>query len=107
MLDYGCGAGNVTEKIAKLNPEKLVGIDISEVSVKRAIEKAKDQNLLIEYSVDNCENTKLNEKTFDLSVKNPNLPEEAPLKEPKEILAEIENLDSETKSLLKSIKDLL
>jgi type I restriction enzyme M protein len=49
----------------------------------------------------------LNEKTFDLSVKNPNLPEEAPLKEPKEILAEIENLDSETKSLLKSIKDLL
>jgi ubiquinone/menaquinone biosynthesis C-methylase UbiE len=66
VLDYGCGAGNVTEKIAKLNPEKLVGIDISEVSVKRAIEKAKDQNLLIEYSVDNCENTKLNEKTFDL-----------------------------------------
>ena len=49
----------------------------------------------------------LNEETFDLSVKNPNLPEEAPLKEPKEILAEIENLDSETKSLLKSIKDLL
>lgn len=51
--------------------------------------------------------TDLNERTFDLSVKNPNLPEEAPLREPKEILTEIENLDSETMSLLKSIKDLL
>ena len=49
----------------------------------------------------------LNEKTFDLSVKNPNLPEIAPLREPNEILAEIENLDSENKLLLKSIKDLL
>ena len=66
VLDYGCGTGTVTEKIAKLNPEKLIGIDISEVSIKRATENAKDQNLQIEYLVDNCENTKLNEKTFDL-----------------------------------------
>ena len=64
VLDYGCGTGTVTEKIAKLNPEKLIGIDISEVSIKRATENAKDQNLQIEYLVDNCENTKLNEKTF-------------------------------------------
>jgi type I restriction enzyme M protein len=49
----------------------------------------------------------VNEETYDLSVKNPNLPEEAPLRDPKEILAEMESLDSETNSILKSIKDLL
>ena len=49
----------------------------------------------------------INEDTYDLSVKNPNLPEEAPLREPKEILNEMESLDSETNSILKSIKDLL
>jgi|TARA_B100000767_G_C19682099_1_gene500060 ubiquinone/menaquinone biosynthesis C-methylase UbiE len=66
VLDYGCGAGNVTEKIAKLNPKRLVGIDISEVSIEQAIENAKNQNFQIEYSVDNCEHTKFKEKTFDL-----------------------------------------
>jgi len=49
----------------------------------------------------------VNEETYDLSVKNPNLPEEAPLRDPKDILAEMEKLDSETNSILKSIKDLL
>ena len=49
----------------------------------------------------------VNEDTYDLSAKNPNLPEEAPLRDPKEILAEMESLDSETKTILKSIKDLL
>ena len=49
----------------------------------------------------------LNKDTYDLSPKNPNLPEEAPLREPKEILADMERLDSETNSILKSIKDLI
>jgi ubiquinone/menaquinone biosynthesis C-methylase UbiE len=66
VLDYGCGIGSVTEKVAKLNPEKLVGIDISEVSINKAVESAKDLKLHIEYSVDNCENLKLTENTFDL-----------------------------------------
>jgi len=46
-------------------------------------------------------------KTFDLSVKNPNTPEEAPLREPEDILAEMETLDAETAELLKSIKELV
>tara|TARA_B110000285_G_scaffold3695_1_gene3872 strand:+ start:653 stop:1393 length:741 start_codon:yes stop_codon:yes gene_type:complete len=66
VLDYGCGVGSVTQKIAKFNPEKLVGIDISEISISKAIESAKNLKLLIEYSVDNCENTKFKENTFDL-----------------------------------------
>jgi len=49
----------------------------------------------------------INEDTFDLSVKNPNLPEEAPLRSPEDILAEMERLDSETNAVLKSIKGLL
>jgi len=49
----------------------------------------------------------VNEETYDLSVKNPNLPEEAPLRDPKEILKEMEVLDSQTNVILKSIKDFL
>lgn len=49
----------------------------------------------------------INETTFDLSVKNANTPEEAPLRSPEVILAEMENLDVETKYILKSIKELL
>ena len=44
---------------------------------------------------------------FDLSVKNPNTPEEAPLRSPSEILAEMEQLDTENKDILGSIKDLI
>ena len=49
----------------------------------------------------------VDEKTYDLSVKNPNLPEEAPLRDPKEILKEMEILDSQTNVILKSIKEFL
>ena len=45
--------------------------------------------------------------TYDLSVKNPNTPEEAPLRTPDEILAEMEQLDTETKNIMSSIKELL
>ena len=49
----------------------------------------------------------INTDTYDLSVKNPNTPEEAPLRSPKDILAEMERLDGETKSILESIKELI
>lgn len=44
---------------------------------------------------------------FDLSVKNPNAPEEAPLREPAEILTEIALLDQESAKILTEIKELL
>ncbi len=47
------------------------------------------------------------EDTFDLSVKNPNTPEEEPLRSPAEILAELESLDAETAAILKSLKELV
>jgi type I restriction enzyme M protein len=49
----------------------------------------------------------INQDTFDLSVKNPNMPEEAPLKTPEEILKEIAALDAESAEVLKGIKALL
>lgn len=49
----------------------------------------------------------IDENTFDLSVKNPNTPEEAALRSPEEILDEMVYLDKETKSILNSIKELI
>jgi type I restriction enzyme M protein len=49
----------------------------------------------------------LDQETYDLSVKNPNTPEEDPLRSPKEILDEMESLDDETKSIITALKDTL
>jgi len=49
----------------------------------------------------------LDEDTMDLSPKNPNTPEEAPLRSPKEILSEMAKLDKETNTILKSLKELI
>lgn len=49
----------------------------------------------------------LDEETFDLSPKNPNTPEETPLRSPAEILAEMESLDKETATILESLKSLI
>jgi len=49
----------------------------------------------------------INETTLDLSVKNVNTPEEAPLRRPEIILAEIQRLDNETNTILQSLKELI
>ena len=49
----------------------------------------------------------IDQNTFDLSVKNPNTPEEAPLRQPNEILEAIASLDKESETVLKSILDLI
>ena len=49
----------------------------------------------------------INTDTYDLSVKNPNTKEEAPLRDPKEILKEIATLDKESVEALKSIQGLI
>jgi type I restriction enzyme M protein len=49
----------------------------------------------------------IDKETFDLSVKNPNTPEEVALRAPQEILAEMETLDAETNEILQSIKKLI
>ena len=49
----------------------------------------------------------IDDSTFDLSVKNPNTPEEAPLREPQEIISEITALDAESANILENIKGML
>ena len=51
--------------------------------------------------------SKINEKTWDLSVKNPNGNEEVIHRSPAEIIAEIESLDAENQTILNRIKELL
>ena len=45
--------------------------------------------------------------TFDLSAKNPNTPEEAPLRQPNEILKEMAELDKESATILETIKEMI
>lgn len=49
----------------------------------------------------------IGQNSFDLSVKNPNAPEEAALREPEDIIAEIVALDLESAALLENVKDML
>jgi type I restriction enzyme M protein len=51
--------------------------------------------------------TELNEAIWDLSVKNPNAEEEAPLREPQVIIEEIIALDKESEAILGKIQELL
>ncbi len=66
VLDYGCGIGPVIEKVINFNPKKITGIDISEVSIKKAKENLKNYESKINLLVDNCEKTKFNDNKFDL-----------------------------------------
>ena len=49
----------------------------------------------------------VDEETFDLSAKNPNAPEEEPIRPPEQILDEIEKLDAETAEVLAGIQGML
>jgi len=49
----------------------------------------------------------IDQNTFDLSAKNPNTPEEAPLRKPKEILKEMKTLDKESATIFNSILELI
>jgi len=49
----------------------------------------------------------IDQNGYDLSVKNPNAPEEAPLREPAEILEEIATLDAESAKVLDEIRGMV
>ena len=49
----------------------------------------------------------IDQSTYDLSAKNPNTPEVAPLREPSEILKAMAELDKESEDILKTIKGLV
>lgn len=51
--------------------------------------------------------SKLDQATFDLSAKNPNTPEEAPFRQPQDILKSMKGLDEESAKILESILELV
>ena len=66
ILDYGCGVGPVIEKVVKLKPKKITGIDISDISIYKAKEKFVNLGDKVELFVDNCENTTFSNEKFDI-----------------------------------------
>ena len=49
----------------------------------------------------------LDPATYDLSVKNPNAPEEAPLRAPEQIISDMLARDAETAAILEKIRGML
>jgi type I restriction enzyme M protein len=84
--------------LGKTNP--LNDDDLGEFVAFQETFKESDKSWLVEVK-------EIDRETFDLSVKNPNAPEEDPLREPGEILAEISALDAESAEILESIGGML
>ena len=66
VLDYGCGVGPSIIKVSNYEPKKIIGIDISEISIKKAKDRTKDLGSMVEVKVDNCEKTSFENNRFDL-----------------------------------------
>ncbi len=66
VLDYGCGTGSSLKKVIEFEPKKIVGIDISDVSIEKARSNIGSHKDYLELKVDNCEKTKFGENEFDL-----------------------------------------
>ncbi len=89
---------NLSRNLGKGNP--LNEADLAEFVELQKI-KADSKN---SWSVDV---KKIDQKTFDLSVKNPNKGGEVILREPKEILREMKKLDEESEEIFKGIKKII
>jgi len=89
---------NLDRNLGKTNP-------LSEKDLEKFVE--------IQKTKDDSENSwsiqvaDLNQKTFDLSVRNPNGGDEIILREPKEILEEMKKLDQENVLILKEIENII
>ena len=66
VLDYGCGVGPSIIEVSNYEPKKITGIDISEISIKKAKDKTKLLGSMVELKVDNCEKTSFKNNQFDL-----------------------------------------
>ena len=86
---------NLARNLGKTNP--LNEKDLAEF-IKLQKTKADSPN---SWTIDIAD---INQKTFDLSVKNPNRDDEVKLREPKEILKEMERLDKRNKKLLLEVQ---
>tara|TARA_R110002072_G_scaffold224347_4_gene381402 strand:+ start:653 stop:2128 length:1476 start_codon:yes stop_codon:yes gene_type:complete len=84
--------------LGKTNP--LNDDDLKDFVARQASFADSDQSWTV--SIDDIGAT-----TFDLSVKNPNKADEAPLRDPEVIINEIETLDKESEAILEGIRGML
>ncbi|WXT99415.1 MAG: putative type I restriction enzymeP M protein [Catillopecten margaritatus gill symbiont] len=89
---------NLDRNLGKTNP--LNERDLAEFIEFQKTQKSSENAWTVDI-------TKLEKNTVDLSAKNPNTPEEAPLREPKEILENMAELDKESEEILSKIEELL
>jgi len=64
VLDVGCGTGVISLILSEMG-HNVTGIDLSEGMLKRAKEKAYDQNLRAEFRLDDAENLSFENESFD------------------------------------------
>jgi type I restriction enzyme M protein len=89
---------NVGRNMGKTNP--LNDKDLREFVALQSSFTESEKSWLLDQSG-------LDKTTWDLSVKNPNVEEEAPLREPQAIIEEIIALDKESETILGKIQELL
>ncbi|MBS9774979.1 MAG: bifunctional demethylmenaquinone methyltransferase/2-methoxy-6-polyprenyl-1,4-benzoquinol methylase UbiE [Tenacibaculum sp.] len=67
VLDIATGTGDLAIMLASLNPDKIVGLDISEGMLNIAKQKVNEENLseIIEMIVGDSENIPFDDNTFD------------------------------------------
>ena len=67
VLDYGCGSGEMAIGLFKsAGVKSLSAIDISEKAISLAQSRATQEGVTIEFSTDDCEQTKFADGKFDL-----------------------------------------
>ncbi len=92
---YKLDPGRSLGKTTALNDE-----DLAEFVVMQASNAISEKSWVVDIK-------DINTSSYDLSAKNPNAPEELPLRSPAEILDEIAALDAESADLLEGIRGLL
>jgi SAM-dependent methyltransferase len=65
VLEYGCGAGTYSFRLAR-EGATVTGIDISDVAIQQAADRAKRENLEITYERMDAEQLEFPDSTFDL-----------------------------------------
>jgi type I restriction enzyme M protein len=98
---YELNVGRNMGKTNPLNDKDLAGfVELQKASIsdRESGETDKSWSLAI---------SDVDENTYDLSVKNPNIEEAAPLREPKAIIEDIIALDKESEAILAKIQELL
>ncbi|ACS79479.1 N-6 DNA methylase [Maridesulfovibrio salexigens] len=107
VLFFEKGAATRKTWYYQLDPGRSLGKTnpLNDDDLKEFIELQKDQQESEKSWVVDFKD--VDQESFDLSVKNPNAPEEAPLRSPEEILAEMVELDKETADVLGVVRGML